>query len=272
MYYNDTVRKVSEMVDRHRPIGIFDSGMGGISVLGEAIRLLPTENFIYYGDSANAPYGPKSKEEVTQLCEVICDHFVERQVKAIVIACNTATSAAAEYLRAKYPDIPVIGMEPALKPAVETLDEGAVLVLATEMTLREEKFLNLCDRIAKERVVLKQACPDFVSLVEEGNVEGSEVEKVIRECLSQVNLRGVKAIVLGCTHFVFLRQAVSNVVGPDVGIFDGNYGTIKHLLDVLESRGEHDMTRHEATIEIINSGGMPLVLQSQKLLSIYKPL
>lgn len=272
MYYNNTVRKVSEMMDRHRPIGIFDSGMGGISVLGEAIRMLPTENFIYYGDSANAPYGPKSKEEVTQLCEAICDHFVERQVKAIVIACNTATSAAAEYLRAKYTDIPVIGMEPALKPAVEMLEEGAVLVLATEMTLREEKFLNLCDRIAKERDVLKLACPSFVTLVEEGITEGPEAEQVIRDCLGGVDLSQVKAIVLGCTHFVFLREAVAKVVGSHVGIFDGNYGTVKHLLDLLEARGEHDTTKHEATIEIINSGGMPLVLQSQKLLNIYKPL
>lgn len=260
------------MMDRHRPIGIFDSGMGGISVLGEAIRLLPTENFIYYGDSANAPYGPKSKEEVIELCERICDHFVERQVKAIVIACNTATSAAAEHLRAKYKDIPVIGMEPALKPAVEMLDDGAVLVLATEMTLREEKFISLCNRIAKEREVLKLACPSFVTLVEEGITQGEVAEQLIRDCLSSVVLTKVKAIVLGCTHFVFLRQAVSHVVGEQVGLFDGNHGTIKHLLEVLEARGEHDTTKHEATIEIINSGGMPLVLQSQKLLSMYKPL
>ena len=150
------------MVDKSRPIGIFDSGMGGISVLGEAIRWLPTENFIYYGDSVNAPYGTKTKRRGHHaLSEQICDHFIERNVKAIVIACNTATSAAVEYLRQKYTHIPVIGIEPALKPAVEHVPEGAVLVLATEMTLKEAKFLDLCDRIANERKVLKLALSKF---------------------------------------------------------------------------------------------------------------
>lgn len=260
------------MVDKHRPIGIFDSGMGGISVLGEAIRWLPTENFIYYGDSANAPYGPKTKEEVTRLSEAICDHFIERDAKAIVIACNTATSAAAEYLRLKYPQIPVIGIEPALKPAVEMLKEGAVLVLATEMTLKEEKFLNLCNRIAKEREVLKIPCPSLVTLVEKGITEGAEAEKAVRDCLETVERSNVKAVVLGCTHFVFLRDVVKTVMGEGVEVFDGNEGTVKHLLQLLEERGDHDMTKHEATIEIINSGGMDLVLQSQRLLNLYKSL
>lgn len=260
------------MVDKSRPIGIFDSGMGGISVLGEAIRWLPTENFIYYGDSANAPYGPRSKEEVTRLSEAICDHFIERDVKAIVIACNTATSAAATYLRAKYPQIPVIGIEPALKPAVETLEEGAVLVMATEMTLKEEKFLDLCDRIAKEREVVKLPCPSLVSLVESGITDGPAAEEAVRSCLEAVDYSRVKAVVLGCTHFVFLRDVVKRVMGEGVAVFDGNLGTVKHLLQLLEERGDHDVSQHEATIEIINSGGMDLVLQSQRLLNLYKPL
>jgi glutamate racemase len=272
MYYNGTVRKVDKMVDKNRSIGIFDSGMGGISVLGEAIRWLPTENFIYYGDSANAPYGSKTKEEVTALSEAICDHFIERDVKAIVIACNTATSAAVDYLRAKYADIPVIGIEPALKPAVESVEKGAVLVLATEMTLKETKFLDLCDRIAKEREVIKLPCPSFVTMVEEGIVDGIEAEKEVRNCLGQVSYGNVKAVVLGCTHFVFLRHVIAKVMGPNVEIFDGNVGTVKHLLQTLEERGDHEMSRHESTIEIINSGGMELVLQSQKLLNLYKPL
>lgn len=260
------------MVDKSRPIGIFDSGMGGISVLGEAIRWLPTENFIYYGDSANAPYGTKTKEEVTELSEHICDHFIERNVKAIVIACNTATSAAVEHLRQKYTHIPVIGIEPALKPAVEHVPDGAVLVLATEMTLKEAKFLDLCDRIANERKVLKLPCPSFVTMVEQGIVAGEEAEAEVRRCLEPFIQEEVKAVVLGCTHFVFLREVIEKVLGADVAIFDGNLGTVKHLLQTLEERGDHDMTQHEATIEIINSGGMGLVLQSQKLLSLYKPL
>lgn len=260
------------MVDKSRPIGIFDSGMGGISVLGEAIRWLPTENFIYYGDSLNAPYGSKTKEEVTALSEQICDHFIERNVKAIVIACNTATSAAVEHLRQKYTHIPVIGIEPALKPAVETVEKGAVLVLATEMTLKEAKFLDLCDRIANERKVLKLPCPSFVTMVEQGIVSGPEAEAEVRKCLKVFAQEDVRAVVLGCTHFVFLRDVIAKVMGDGVEIFDGNLGTVKHLLQILEERGDHDTTQHEATIEIINSGGMALVMQSQKLLSLYKPL
>lgn len=259
-------------MDQNRPIGIFDSGMGGVSVLGEAIRMMPTENFIYYGDSGNAPYGVKSKEEVTRLSEAVCDHLVSRNVKAIVIACNTATSAAAPYLREKYKDIPVIGIEPALKPAVEAQREGAVLVMATEMTLKEAKFKNLCNRIAKEREIIKLPCPSLVELVESGITEGEEAKRAIEACLKAVDYSRVSAVVLGCTHFIFLREAVSQVMGQGVMIFDGNTGTVRHLLQVLESLGLHDESRHESTIEIINSGGMDLVLQSQRLLNLYKPL
>ncbi len=260
------------MKDHNRAIGIFDSGMGGISVLGEAIRAMPTENYIYYGDSGNAPYGTKSKEEVIALSDEICQHLIQRGVKAIVIACNTATSAAATYLRDKYPQIPVIGMEPALKPAIENLDSGAVLVMATEMTLKEEKFQELCQRIAAQREVIKLPCPNLVALVESGVTSGEIAESAIRDCLSQIDYTRVKGVVLGCTHFVFLKESVSKVMGEDIEIFDGNYGTVKHLHQMLEERALYDKTRHEATIEIINSGGMDLVLQSQKLLSLYQPM
>lgn len=256
----------------NQPIGIFDSGMGGISVLGDAIRLMPCENYIFYGDSGNAPYGIKTKEEVTKLSEAVCDHLVERGVKAIVIACNTATSAAAAYLREKYPQIPVIGMEPALKPAVEAIHEGAVLVMATEMTLKEQKFENLCADIAKDREVIKLPCPSLVTLVEGGITKGSEAETAVRDCMIGIDLSRVTAVVLGCTHFVFLRDAVKAVMGEQAAIFDGNLGTVKHLEQVLEDKGLLDHSNHEATIEIINSGGMSYVLQSQKLLSLYEPV
>lgn len=254
--------------DLHRPIGIFDSGMGGISVLGEAIRYMPTENYIYYGDSLNAPYGIKTKEEIIELSEHICNYFIEKECKAIVIACNTATSVAAEYLRSRY-SIPVIGIEPALKPAVEKLETGAILVMATEVTLKEEKFKQLMDRTAQDREVIKLACPSLVTLVENGITEGVEAEEAIRACFAEVDVSRVTGVVLGCTHFVFLRKAVRNVLGNQVALFDGNGGTVKHLLEILEKNHLHDHEKHEATIQIINSGGMSLVMQSQKLLSLY---
>lgn len=256
----------------NQPIGVFDSGMGGISVLGDAIRLMPTENYIFYGDSGNAPYGIKTKEEVIKLSEAVCDHLVERGVKAIVIACNTATSAAATYLREKYPQIPVIGMEPALKPAIEAVKEGAVLVMATEMTLKEQKFENLCSVIARDREVIKLPCPSLVTLVESGITRGDEAREAIKTCVQGIDLSRVSAVVLGCTHFVFLRDAVREVIGEQASIFDGNLGTVKHLEQILEAKSLHDKTKHEAVIEIINSGGMSYVLQSQKLLGLYEPV
>ena len=187
------------MEQRHQPIGVFDSGLGGISVLAEAMSLLPAEDFIYYGDNGNAPYGDKHPDQVLELSRAVVDDLLKRNCKAVLIACNTATSAAAASLRAEL-TVPVIGMEPALKPAALMPGQGAVLVLATRMTLRLPKFSGLMELYGQDAQPIP--CPGLVELVEQGELEGEQVEEMLRGFLAPYLDRPVKAIVLGCTHYV----------------------------------------------------------------------
>lgn len=240
-------------------IGIFDSGMGGLSVLSEARKQLPNEKFIYYGDSKNAPYGLKTKEEVIKLSMNICDYFVERQVDAIVIACNTATSAAVKVLRKKY-DIPIIGMEPALKPAVDFHEQGDIAVMATPMTLREDKFELLMNRVASKIRVYKIPAPKIVELVEFGIVEGPEMDKILEEYFSHLPKDTIESVVLGCTHFIFVKEAIRKLFDDNVKLIDGNYGTIQQL------RRKITEGHHGGSLEILNSGGSFYIELSYKLL------
>ena len=263
-----TILVVNKM-KKTAPIGVFDSGMGGISVLGELLRHMPTENFIYYGDSANAPYGVRSTEELIDLSVNVSEYLVEQGVKAIVVACNTATSAAIKVLRDKY-SIPIIGMEPALKPAVENTDGGRVAVMATEVTLREKKFAKLMERLDASTAIDKVPCPELVPLVEKGQIKGPEVESVIRMCFEGIELEHVKSVVLGCTHYVFLKDAVKSVLGADVQIFDGNFGTVKHLKHKLEQLDQLNDSNQVSEIKIINSLSQEMVVRSNELLKLYR--
>ncbi len=254
-------------MEKTAPIGVFDSGMGGISVLGELQRHMPTENYIYYGDSANAPYGAKSAEELIELSIQVSDYLVSQGVKAIVIACNTATSAAVQVLRAKY-DIPIIGMEPALKPAVEGTENGRVAVMATEVTLREKKFSRLMENLIQpaplRRFHVRTWCPcgrRFVC--------GDKIEMAIRRCFADVNIEEVTSVVLGCTHFVFLKESVKTVLGDNIKIYDGNFGTVRHLRNKLMKLGQLNMENDRAEIKIINSLSQEMVLRSSELLKMY---
>lgn len=263
-----TILVVNKM-KKTAPIGVFDSGMGGISVLGELLRHMPTENFIYYGDSANAPYGVRSTEELIELSVHVSEYLIEQGVKAIVVACNTATSAAIKALREKY-SIPIIGMEPALKPAVENTDEGRVAVMATEVTLREKMFARLMEKLDASTGIDKVPCPELVHLVEKGQVNGPEVESVIRRCFEGIEMENVKSVVLGCTHYVFLKEAVKAVFGKDVQIFDGNFGTVKHLKHKLEQLDQLNDSNQVSEIKIINSLSEEMVMRSNELLKLYR--
>ena len=214
------------------PIGVFDSGVGGISVLAETMRLLPKERFIYYGDTLHAPYGTKTPEDVLILSEKAFDHLREQGCKAIVIACNTATAAAAATLRQKWPEIPIIAMEPALKPASQLRHGGNVLVLATPMTLQLDKFARLMALYGEGAVPLP--CPGLPELVEAFDFEGAE--HYLRERLAPYLEPAPDAVVLGCTHYVFLRLILSHILPGDVPVVDGNLGTARQLKRVLEQR------------------------------------
>ena len=216
------------MNQKRDPIGVFDSGVGGISTLRDMLRELPDERFIYFGDAANAPYGTKSTQEVIACVRNVVKHLMEKEIKALVIACNTATGAAAATLR-KELIIPVIGMEPALKPASQVRKNGSVLVLATPLTLHQEKFENLMKQYGQGAV--KVPCPGLMEIVEADDSAGAL--QYLQELFSRFDLDQVDAVVLGCTHYVFLKDTIRDLLPERIAITDGNAGTARQLKRVL---------------------------------------
>ena len=237
---------------RSMPIAVFDSGMGGVSVLRELVRLMPEEDYLYYGDSANAPYGTRPVENVRALTLQRIGMLHDRGIKAAVIACNTATSAAIGALRSTFTDIPIIGMEPAVKPAVLAHPRGRVLVLATPLTLREDKLRALVAQFAPPAEILRIPCPKLVSFVERGDLDGPEVYAYLRGKLG-VYRGNADAAVLGCTHFPFLRRAIRDVLGPDTELFDGGAGTARETKRQLEARGTRALPGQKGAVTIENS-------------------
>lgn len=222
---------------KERPIGIFDSGLGGISVLKELRTWLPYEDYIYYGDSAFAPYGEKSKAEITDRCKQICDYLIAKRVKAIVIACNTATSACVNELRELYKDIPIIGMEPALKVAANGKTGQHILVMATAFTLKEKKFEKLMLQYSKYNTIYKQPCPKLVELIENNHFKDQTiVDEQLRAYLTPYATKNLDSIVLGCTHFVFFKKQMQAIVKEHMTIVDGNKGTACHVKEVLKGK------------------------------------
>lgn len=237
-----------------RPIGFFDSGVGGISVLREAIKLMPKENYVYFGDSINAPYGMKSVEEVQELSFKAAEFLMSKGIKALVVACNTATSAAILELRARYSDIPVIGIEPALKPAIELNRAGKIIIMATPMTLAEGKFSDLMSRYGNDEGEIRPLpCPGLVELIENGIIDGLEIENYLKKILAYYMKGDIAAIVLGCTHYPFIKGSISKVLGSDVPIIHGSLGTANQLKKLLGKEGLLNFSSKSGTVEIYNS-------------------
>lgn len=234
-----------------KPVAVFDSGMGGVSVLRELVRLMPEENYLYYGDSANAPYGTRTVENVRALTLQRIGALYDRGIKAAVIACNTATSAAVDVLRARFSDIPIVGMEPAVKPAVLAHPSGSVLVLATPLTLREEKFNALLSQYAAMAEIVKVPCPELVEFVERGELESDAVYAYLEHRLGAYR-SSADAAVLGCTHFPFLRRAIAKVL-PGTELYDGGAGTARETMRQLEMRGNRVRNQRHGEILIENS-------------------
>lgn len=207
--------------------------MGGLSVLRHLLRLLPGERFLYFGDSANAPYGTRSREDVERLTVAASERLLARGLKALVIACNTATSAAVATLRAMYPDLIVIGIEPALKPAADQFPGGGVGVMATPMTLREEKFASLMHRYEDHCRIYKLPAPGLVELVESGKADSPESEALLRQILGPY-LEELDALVLGCTHYPFAEKTLRRILGDRTLLIDGGDGTARETRRRLE--------------------------------------
>ena len=211
------------------PTLFFDSGLGGVSVMAEAAVLLPKERFIYFADAKHAPYGQKSADEVRLRLLSLTEDFCRRGIKAMVLACNTATSAAAQALREQYPRLPVIGIEPALKPALESTS-GMVRVLATTLTTREEKLLRLAEQLGREREIELKACPGLMELIEE-DPSSAAVAAYLKETILQGGVP--QGLVLGCTHYLFAGPLIRQLF-PQLKLFDGNGGVARQLMAVLQ--------------------------------------
>jgi len=216
-------------------IGFFDSGIGGISVLYQALKLLPQENYIYYADTLHVPYGEKSKDEVQKLVFQATDFIAGQNVKALVIACNSATSAAVKDLRNKY-HLPILGIEPAVKPAIKkSLEKGRrVLVLATNLTLKEEKYTSLVTQLDNGGIVDGLALPGLVEFAEKFQFDEKVISPYFIEQFAPFDLNQYETIVLGCTHFPFYKDILEKLLPKHIDIIDGGIGTAKNLKRILE--------------------------------------
>ena len=223
------MQSVAYTLEKENPIAVFDSGVGGISVLRELVKLMPNENFIFFGDSKNAPYGTRTLTEVRALTLAHAKELFDTGAKGLVVACNTATSAAVRILREKYPEIPIVGIEPAVKPAVSCKEHPVVLVMATPMTIREEKFKRLVSRYEDQGEIIPLPCPGLMDFVERGDLHGDDLRKYLTELFYEFRDRKIDAAVLGCTHYPFAREMIQEVLGPDVKIFDGAPGTAREM-------------------------------------------
>ena len=217
------------LMKKRQPIGVFDSGVGGISVLKELIRIMPNENYIYFGDSKHAPYGTKTLEEVRRLSFHNTRILLEEGAKGVVVACNTATSAAVRIMRSMYPALPIVGIEPALKPAALQKEHPKVLVMATPMTVGQEKFGQLMKRYEKKADIYPLPCPGLMEFIEAGDLDSGRLHAFLRELLEPYLEKGLDSVVLGCTHYPFARKVIQEIVGGRITIFDGGGGTAREM-------------------------------------------
>jgi glutamate racemase len=216
-------------------IAVFDSGVGGISVLRELVKLLPNERYLYFGDSANAPYGGRTTEEVRALTLDAAQRLMARGVKALVVACNTATAAAITALRQAYPDTIIIGIEPALKLAADRFPGGCVGVMATPVTLREEKFNQQVERFPGMEIITIPV-PALAELVEHGHRDDDQIESLLRPALEPYAGK-LDAVVLGCTHYPFVATVIGRILGEGTAILDGGEGTARETRRRLDAAG-----------------------------------
>lgn len=222
--------------DSDAPVGVFDSGVGGLSVLGEIHQLLPSESLLYVADCGHIPYGEKTPEFIRQRCLAIAGFFREQGAKALVLACNTATVAGVAQLRARYPDWPIVGMEPAVKPAAAATRSGVVGVLATTGTLQSAKFAALLDRFAADVQVITQPCPGLVELIETGDLASPAIGQLLRGYVEPLLAAGCDTIILGCTHYPFLKPLLRGMIPASITLIDTGAAVARQLQRLLGQR------------------------------------
>ena len=248
------------------PIAVIDSGVGGISVLRELCSLMPCENFIYFGDSKNAPYGTKSREEVLKITKDNLEMLKKRGIKALVIACNTATSAAVRILRREESELVIVGIEPAIKPPSADFDHPRVLVMATPLTLREEKFNSLVARFSDAEEIIPLPCPGLVELIEDGQIDSPALDEYLDSLLSPYKNEKIDALVLGCTHYPHVKSAIARHLPPSVRIYDGGEGTARETRRRLCELNLLNPGQEKGRVEIINSSDDERLIKLSEML------
>ena len=238
-------------------IGIFDSGVGGLSVFREIVRILPEEKYIYWSDNAHCPYGEKSRDYIIDRARAVTSFLMEQGADIIVVACNTATAAAISTLREEFP-IPFIGMEPAVKPAAQATRSGVVGVLATAGTLKATKYIDTRAKWARNVKIVEHIGQGFVELVEKGNVSGPEAESIVEKSVRPLIEAGADTIVLGCTHYPFLTETIMKAAGTPVTLIDPAPAVAKHLMEVMKENG---LIRKDGFSMSLHSSGEPGTLE-----------
>jgi len=244
------------------PIGIFDSGIGGLSVLRAIRSQMPSENILYFGDQGHIPYGPRSMEQIRDFSEAITNFLLERGAKLIVVACNTASAAALKYLRERLPDVQFVGMEPAVKPAAETTQTGKVGVLATPATFQGALYASVVERFANGVELLQNTCSGLVQQIEQGNLNGNETRNILEDALLPMLEKDIDTVVLGCTHYPFVIPLIQGIAGDKVRVIDPAPAVAKQAQRLLEAGGMMNESDTKGSIKLFTSVD-PNALQSQ---------
>src|SRR5690349_7954475 len=236
------------------PIGVFDSGVGGLSVLRAIRSQAPEESVIYFGDQGHIPYGPRSMQQIRNFSEAITRFLLDLDVKMIVVACNTASAAALKYLRETFPAVSFVGMEPAVKPAAEHTQTGKVGVLATPATFQGALYASVVERFANSVELFQNTCPGLVQQIEQGNLSGNEARKILEDALIPMLENNIDTVVLGCTHYPFVIPLIQQIVGENVRVIDPAPAVAKQVQRVLEAQGLKNEYDVRSEVKFCTSG------------------
>jgi len=243
------------------PIGIFDSGVGGLSVLRAIRKQTPNENILYFGDQGHIPYGPRPMDQIRDFSEATTNFLLQRDAKIIVVACNTASAAALKFLRGKFPLVQFVGMEPAVKPAAEQTRTGKVGVLATPATFQGELYASVVERFANGVELFQNTCSGLVQQIERGNLNGSETRKILQDALTPMLEQNIDTVVLGCTHYPFVIPLIQEIVGENVRVIDTAPAVARQVERLLEASGRRRKSSARGIVEVFTSGD-PAALKS----------
>jgi len=236
------------------PIGVFDSGVGGLSVLRAMRVLMPEESILYFGDQGHVPYGPRSMEQIQNFSEGITKFLLNHDAKLIVVACNTASAAALTYLRGRFPSVSFVGMEPAVKPAAETTQTGRVGVLATPATFQGMLYTSVVERFAVGVELFQHTCPGLVSQIEKGDLDSAETRAILEDALLPMLAKNIDTVVLGCTHYPFVIPLIEQIVGENVRVIDPAPSVAKQAKRLLEAQGMKNQSQSRASVRFFTSG------------------